>query len=581
MRRSADLRLLPVLFALAAFIGACDGPSGNINEPSQRSLGPISTVCGSVISSAKHLVGLTTQPAVDYDLGQALLTLSDRVGLYRYQVGKALESPLGDLQRSLAQLLEAYVGHDDSARDESINAIAKSLADVQSVCSASEPTVLTQLPAAAKKIKHVIVIMQENRSFDHYFGTFPGADGIPMKNGVPTVCIPNPVTGGCSKPEHHSIVDSDHGGPHTYADSLADINGGKMNGFVAQWEATRTYCLKGNNAEKPTCSAEAAHPDVLAYHDGGDIPNYWEYARRFVLQDHMFEPNLGWSQASHLAMVSGWSGLCKSPYIAASCQPSITFNDIDRAWPHQPSYAWTDLTYLLHKYGVSWRYYVAPGSVNDCEGTTDQQIHCTPGSKNFDPIGTPEPWNPLPDFTDVRRDHQVINVQKNPRFFDAAKNGTLPTVSWVVPGWYDSEHPPSTVARGQAWVTKVVNAVMSSPNWSSSAIFVAWDDWGGFYDHVVPPRIDQYAYGLRVPAFMISPYARHGMVDHQVLSFDAYLKFIEDRFLGGARIDPFTDSRWDPRPRVAEEAPQLGNLMKEFDFSQRPRAPLILPQYPS
>ena len=117
---------------------------------------------------------------------------------------------------------------------------------------------------------------------------------------------------------------------------------------------------------------------------------------------------------------------------------------------------------------------------------------------------------------------------------------------------------------------------MRGPEWRSTAIFLSWDDWGGFYDHVAPPRVDQNGYGLRVPGLVISPYARKGFVDHQTLSFDAYVKFIEDDFLGGRRLDPATDGRPDPRPDVRERAPQLGNLVRDFDFSQKPRRPLIL-----
>jgi phospholipase C len=109
---------------------------------------------------------------------------------------------------------------------------------------------------------------------------------------------------------------------------------------------------------------------------------------------------------------------------------------------------------------------------------------------------------------------------------------------------------------------------------------VTWDDWGGFYDHVVPPRVDRNGYGLRVPGLVISPYARRGMVDHQVLSSDAYAKFIEDDFLGGRRLDPATDGRPDPRPTVREEAPRLGDLRADFDFTQPPRPPLPLPPRP-
>jgi phospholipase C len=121
---------------------------------------------------------------------------------------------------------------------------------------------------------------------------------------------------------------------------------------------------------------------------------------------------------------------------------------------------------------------------------------------------------------------------------------------------------------------------MKSPDWDTTAIFLAWDDWGGFYDHVVPPQVDQEGYGFRVPAMVISPYARKGYIDHQVLSTDAYLKFIEDDFLGGADLNPKTDGRPDPRPDVREALPVLGNLDKDFDFSQPPRKPLLLPTNP-
>jgi phospholipase C len=125
-------------------------------------------------------------------------------------------------------------------------------------------------------------------------------------------------------------------------------------------------------------------------------------------------------------------------------------------------------------------------------------------------------------------------------------------------------------------VTRLVNATMQSPNWTSTAIFLTWDDWGGFYDHVVPPQVDQYGYGLRVPGIVISPYAKQGFIDHQTLSQDAYAKFIEDDFLAGRRLDPKTDGRPDPRPNVRESLPQAGDLATDFDFNQQPRASLLL-----
>jgi len=143
-----------------------------------------------------------------------------------------------------------------------------------------------------------------------------------------------------------------------------------------------------------------------------------------------------------------------------------------------------------------------------------------------------------------------------------------------------SEHPPARVSDGQAWVTKAINAVMSGPDWKSTAIFLNWDDWGGFYDNVVPPRVDVNGLGMRVPAMVISPYAHRGYIDHQVLSSDSYTAFIEDRWLHGQRINPKTDGRPDPRPDVREASPLLGDLLADFNFKQRPLRPLILPLRP-
>ena len=163
---------------------------------------------------------------------------------------------------------------------------------------------------------------------------------------------------------------------------------------------------------------------------------------------------------------------------------------------------------------------------------------CAPVNQGAD---TPGIWNPLPLFGDVQQDHQLDNIKPLGSFLGAAKAGTLPAVSWVVPSQPDSEHPPASVHQGQAYTTALINAVMKSPDWDSTAIFLAWDDWGGFYDNVVPPTVDANGYGLRVPALVISPYAKQGYIDHQILSSDAYLKFIEDDFLAGSRLDPATD----------------------------------------
>jgi phospholipase C len=151
----------------------------------------------------------------------------------------------------------------------------------------------------------------------------------------------------------------------------------------------------------------------------------------------------------------------------------------------------------------------------------------------------------------------------------------------VVPTTKISEHNRhGLISAGQTYVTGLINTLMQSPDWNSTAIFLTWDDWGGFYDNAIPPAVDANGYGLRAPALVISPYARRGYIDHQTLSFDAYAKFIEDDFLGGQRLDPATDGRPDPRPTVREDEPGLGNLSKDFNFRQKPRKPLILPVHP-
>jgi phospholipase C len=292
-------------------------------------------------------------------------------------------------------------------------------------------------------------------------------------------------------------------------------------------------------------------------------------------------------------MVSGWSARCSVLAEPSSCvndnsRPLSTNRGTegiigslnqwiagDRSNVKDPNAAWTDLTYLLHKDHVSWGYYVAAGNEPDCRD--DSENECLPHAQN---AKTPGIWNPLPYFTTVKQDGELDNIQSNDKFFSAAKAGTLPSVSWLVPDQGHSEHPPAKISYGQTYVTDAINAVMKGPDWDSTAIFLTWDDWGGFYDHVAPPVVDSNGYGLRVPGIVISPYAKQGYIDHQTLSHDAYLKFIEDDFLAGARIDPATDGRPDPRPTVRENVPILGDLINDFDFNQAPRRPVLLSPNP-
>jgi phospholipase C len=430
------------------------------------------------------------------------------------------------------------------------------------------------VPPGIHKIKHVIVIMQENRSFDSYFGTYPGADGIPMSNGQPTVCLPNPL-GPCSRP-YHNTADKNGGGPHGLVNARADIDGGKMDGFVIQRDNARGSCT---NFDDPACQGFTT-PDVMGYHTDAEIPNYWAYANDFVLDDHMFESVNSWSLPEHEYMMSAWAAQCanKSPMScvndpAGKYSVGLIENEVRSELTTGKTdidLAWTDITWLMYMHHVSWGYYVQDGWQPDCEN--DSAETCAPVAQHW---YTPGIWNPLPLFTDVQTDGQLKNIQPLDNFLTQAQKGTLPAVSWIIPSSPDSEHPPASVHTGQAYVTALVNAIMKSPDWNSTAIFLNWDDWGGFYDNVAPPTVDANGYGMRVPSIVISPYAKKGFIDHQTLSQDSYLKFIEDDFLGGARLNPATDGRPDPRTDVREDATQLGNIVADFDFNQAPRPPML------
>jgi phospholipase C len=346
-----------------------------------------------------------------------------------------------------------------------------------------------------------------------------------------------------------------------------------MDGFIAAAEAAKRKCAF---PEDPNCTG-AARVDVMGYHDAREIPNYWRYASDFVLQDHMFEPNASWSLPAHLFMVSEWSARCSSSD-PMSCRNALDAPlSVDPRLPLQPTpdYAWTDLTYLLYRQHVSWKYYVEDGTQPDC---ADGDLPCVPQGQS---PTTPEIWNPLPYFETVKNDNQLGNIQGLESFYSDVQNNRLPAVSWIVPSFAQSEHAPALVSDGQAHVTKVINQIMQSPAWSSTAILLAWDDWGGLYDHVVPPKVDLNGYGLRVPGLVVSPFAKRGYIDHQTLSFDAYVRFIEDVFLGGQRLDPATDGRPDPRPTVREQVQILGDVSSEFDFNQQPLGPELLQLFPA
>jgi phospholipase C len=455
----------------------------------------------------------------------------------------------------------------------------------------AQDTGAATIEGARQHIKHVIIIMQENRSFDSYFGTFPGADGLPKDaQGKFTICVPLDTKHpgkGCVKPFHDtSLVQS--GGPHLNADFLRDHDHGKMNGFVQNQTISRRFCQDIQNIDNPLCIGLRRH-DVMGYHTDHEIPNYWKYAEIYMLQDHLYEPIASYSLGSHLMMVSEWDASCKS-VDPMSCTTTVNNNPV---WPAKSTpFSWTALTWLLDLYKVTWAYYLSEGKAPDCDGqdTTDT---CDPEIQTSNVYNI---WNPLPGF--VTFSHKVkahpnyaSHVATVNAFYRAVATRTLPAVSWIIPNSNVSEHPPANVVDGMDYVTGLINTIMQSPYYPDTVILVAWDDWGGFYDHKDPPVLTRtpgggiFGYGFRVPGLVISPYvARH--IDHQTLSFDAYNRFIEDVFLHSNRLDPRTDGRPDSRPAVYEaltigferggKTVRIGDLLNDFDFAREPIPPMIL-----
>ncbi len=447
--------------------------------------------------------------------------------------------------------------------------------DVGDVSSYIDPA------AGIENIDHFVFIVQENRSFDHYFGTFPGADGIPTDaDGGFDVCAPDPDVGGACRVPYHDTGFYDLGGPHNQAASEMDVNGGRMDGFVNSFRTLGgAGCIRKPVQKKCRFSelGPGGTPDVMGYHTDQEIPNYWAYAEQYQLQDRMFAPSDSWTLPAHLYLVSAWSALCSDRTDVNTCESEL---DRPARWSNDkedavPPYAWADITWLLDQGDIDWRYFVGRDSclVPPCPSARTRT--------QTNPL-----FNPLPGFQTVHATDQLDKVAPHDEYFEAAAAGELPSVSWVVPAAAETEHPGAklgNIATGQAWVTRVVNAVMEGPpeQWARTAIFVTWDDWGGFYDHVKPIVIDPYGYGIRVPGIVISPWVdRDTPIDHQTLSFDAYLKLVEDRFLNGQRLDGENQGWPDPRPTVREDAKRLGDLARSFDFAQEPIAPLVLAPFP-
>ncbi len=346
------------------------------------------------------------------------------------------------------------------------------------------------------QIDHIIFLFQENHTYDNYFGTFTGGEGFP-----PNLLVPERPGQTPAIAPFHFTQPLLHDLPHEWENALAAVNGGNMDGFI------RTE----------------GSIDTMGYYDESDIPNYWAYARQFLLMDHFFSSTLAPSLPNHLYSVSGQSG-------------GIVRN-LDR--PPEEGFEFDELAEFLQDSQISWKYY---------DGKENPKAYSL--------------WNPLPGFQDFAQNpdlmSHLVSVQE---YYRDLRDGTLPAVSWIVPNMVESEHPPSNIQLGMWYATDLINALMKSPYWQNTALLLTWDDYGGFYDHLLPPRLDELGFGLRVPAILISSYVKSGKIDKSVYEFASWLKFVEMRF----NIQPMTERD--------QNALDLG---QNLDLKQKPLEPFII-----
>jgi phospholipase C len=417
--------------------------------------------------------------------------------------------------------------------------------------------------AAGKPIQHVVFLMQENHTFDNYFSAYPGVDPEPntcQANWIPTP-VPNPTptkspttapsgspkpspssknkatpsptpsptpvpsASECYSPFHlssHRTVDLNHS---TEA-AVRAFDSGRMDGFSA---AQGQYNLPNNLS--------------VGYYDGTDLPLYYNLASQYVLATRFFSSAMGSSQINHMYSVAARGGGAVPP--AGYDFPTI----FDR----------------LQAAGVSWKFYVQ----NYDPSITFRSVGAATGTATG--ATTPKEsqliWLPLLNFSrfidDPSLASHIVDMQQ---YYTDLSNNQLPAVAYLVPSGL-SEHPPGDISAGQSFAVTTATSLMRSSAWSSSVWTVAWDDWGGWYDHVPPPQVDSDGYGFRVPAIIVSPYARSGVIDNTTYDFTSILKFIEDN--------------WSLQPLTARDA-TANSIADALDLSRPPAAPAFPAQtYPA
>lgn len=388
-------------------------------------------------------------------------------------------------------------------------------------------------PPASQKIKHVLVIFQENRTPDNLFHDpvlmARGADIA--SSGLNSLGQTIPLTPG-------SLV-TDYDLKHSHPSFVSMYDGGKMDGA----DQIVVTCAPG------AMNCPPPNPQ-FQYVNASDVAPYFQLAEQYTFGDRMFQTNQGPSFPAHQFIISGTSAPTATSNLFAAenpegvtdpggntgcTAPAAEFVALidptgDESLTQYPCFDHQTLMDLLDAKMVSWRYYT-PGAGSIWTGPNAiQHLRFGPDWTN----------NVILDQTQVLTD--IASAQ-------------LPSVSWVIPAGQSSDHASSNDGSGPSWVASIVNAVGNSPYWSDTAIFITWDDWGGWYDHVAPPVINSYEYGFRVPLIVVSPYAKAAYVSHVTHDFGSILKFIEEVYglgsVGYADVpaDDFSDC---------------------FDFSQAP-----------
>ena len=370
------------------------------------------------------------------------------------------------------------------------------------------------MPSASTTIKHIFVIVEEGHTFDNYFATFPGADGInPGKVQIPS----DPKASSSQSLSMHALGSSSPGALSAdFTAARIALNAGAMNGFASA--QTRV----GNDPNA-----------ALGYYTREQLDAYWQLASSYTLMDQFYSSALGGSVDNHLYLVAGQAvpaSELKSPNGYAV--PTI-FDRLDASH-------------------LSWRAYV-----RHYDPTLN--YHRVGAYANFVPQVVRVPMLNMPSIVDNPARFANLTDQSN-LFRDLRSESSTPAVSYIYPA-SDSERAPDPVTLGEQRVASIVSAIQRSPAWTSSAILVTWSDWGGYYDHVRPPQVDSHGYGFRVPTIVISPYARQGFIDHTTSDFTSILKFIETTY----NLAPLTN-----HDKAAS------NLTEAFDFSRKPFAPVLV-----